>query len=138
MTGITAKYGTWIDQIGVVCRKVNENGTLGDEFTRGPVGGQGGWTSMIRRCDPGRVIGGAFGRTGWYIDEIRARCYTWDRGTRRLDEKDTVKSFSIGKSRSLGGSFNLFACGSKPAKGLRGKHGRYVDSLQIFCNDWDQ
>jgi hypothetical protein len=140
MTGMTAKFGSWIDQIGVVCRKVNENGTLGDEFTRGPVGGQGGSSSTIRRCDPGEVIGGAYGGSGWYIDYIGARCYPWDARSRRLDARDTTpKYFRIGNSPLLGpGSWNWFTCGTKPAKGLRGKHGSYVDSLQFFCNDWNQ
>lgn len=140
MTGITAKYGSWIDQIGLVCRKVNKNGTLGDEFTRGPVGGQGGDISTIERCPAGRVIGGANGRSGWYINRIDAICYPWVRRTRRLNDGDTSPQYLTinGNRFDLTSGLDWFTCGSKPAKGIRGKHGSYIDSLQFICNDWDR
>jgi len=57
LVGLTFKSGSWIDEIGVVCRKVSSStGRLGEEFTRGPVGGAGG-NPRISKCVSGGVIG---------------------------------------------------------------------------------
>jgi hypothetical protein len=36
MIGVYGKTGAWIDQIGIICHKVNSDGTLGDKYTVDP------------------------------------------------------------------------------------------------------
>ena len=56
MVGMIFKAGSWMDAIGIICQSVNpQNGELGSEFTRGPVGGSGG-KARIKRCSNGKVV----------------------------------------------------------------------------------
>lgn len=50
LVGAVYKSGMWLDALGIICQRINpQTGALGDEFTRGPVGGTGG-TARFARC----------------------------------------------------------------------------------------
>ena len=51
LVGAIGNSGSWIDAIGIICQQVNaQTGALGNEFTRGPVGGSGGY-AYTWRCN---------------------------------------------------------------------------------------
>lgn len=133
MVGITAKWGLWIDQLGVMCRTVKSNGQLGEFFTKGPVGGQGGDHSGSSKCRDGYVVTTAFGESGLYVDSFRANCKQWDPATRK-PTGEAVQDVKIANVKSFT-AYNSFSCeGSAVGKALRGKRGSYIDSLQFVCD----
>ena len=91
MIGLMYKSGSWIDQIGVVCRKVDSrSGRLGEEFTRGPKGGAGG-LPKFSKCRPGGVIGSVQdAQWGNFLNHLVLGCYNWDASRKRPGSKQIV------------------------------------------------
>lgn len=139
MTGVYGKTGTWIDQLGITCRTVKSDGTLGDTYTRGPVGGAGG-TSLTRGCPAGWVIGRVESYSGSYINRVSLWCFAWSASSRRLDYAVPKYIGVLGGIAMPGTAFNeAVTCpAEKLAKAFRGKSGSYIDSLQFVCDNWDK
>ena len=146
MVGLIHQSGSWIDAIGVVCRKVNSStGALGEEFTRGPKGGVGG-VAKISKCYSGGVIGSAGAHYGQFVNYLFLGCYQWDAPRKRLGSPQQVKDHDR-QNFAVAGSFcsvfckqsSHFTCPSgKAGKALRGRYGGYVDSTRFVCDDWNQ
>lgn len=143
LVGLYGKTGQWIDQLGITCQKVNANGTLGEEYTRGPIGGTGG-AGKTSRCKAGSAISGMASSTGSFIDKLIAVCCTWSATTRRVDpDPRKCTGAEIGEYGVLG-IFTLVrnalvTCpAGKVGKALRGKHGNYIDSLQFVCDEYNK
>jgi hypothetical protein len=146
MVGLIAKSGSWLDAIGVICRKVNpQNGNLGEEFTRGPKGGSGG-TARITKCPFGAVINSAKVQSGQFVNLFATQCYVWepaskkptrkyrDRRNREVFPRVGEPCFGIGCSYS-----DQFVCPTgKAGKALRGRYGAFIDNLRFVCDDWDK
>lgn len=148
MVGLTFKSGSWIDEMGVVCRKVSSsNGRLGEEYTRGPVGGVGG-DPKISKCMSGGVIGSVIdAQWGQFVNHLVLGCYEWDASRKRpgriqkiapsIDIQVLVKAGS--KCGLLCNFSGRIVCPSgKAGKALRGKYGSYIDSTRFVCDAWDQ
>lgn len=137
MVGVTAKWGSWIDQLGLMCRTVNPDGTLGNFYTKGPVGGQGGRHSGSSQCRDGFVVTAAFGQSSSFVDSFRASCKRWDAAARKPTGVP-VEEVWVANSKPLS-AYNIFACqGTAVGKALRGKYGWYIDSLQFVCDQYNQ
>ena len=147
MVGLMYKSGSWIDEIGVICRKVSAStGRLGEEFTRGPVGGVGG-DPRISKCVPGGVIGSVVdAQWGSFVNHLVLGCYEWDASRKRsgriqkvapsIDIQVLVKAGS--KCGLLCNFSGRIVCPSgKTGKALRGKYGGYIDSTRFVCDAWD-
>jgi hypothetical protein len=154
MIGVTYKSGSWLDALGLICQRVNRDGSLGDQYTRRAVGGSGG-TSRIRRCVDGRVVGGIKVMSGSFVNRLTFYCVPWIASTKRpenftLDDPNVQRGkecrrnscFPIGvlglppfgSTRS-----GVFLCpGSKVGKALRGKYGTYIDSVSFVCDHWNK
>ncbi|MDH5776254.1 MAG: hypothetical protein OEZ57_15220 [Nitrospirota bacterium] len=148
MVGLMYKSGSWLDEIGVICRKVNDRtGSLGEEFTKGPVGGVGG-SPRISKCVPGGVIGSLLdAQWGNFLNHVVLGCYEWDASRKRPGRIQKVApSINIQVLVKAGSKCGLlcnfsgrFVCPSgKAAKALRGKYGGYIDSTRFVCDAWDQ
>jgi len=148
MVGLTYKSGSWIDEIGVVCRKVSSStGRLGEEFTRGPVGGAGG-DPRISKCVSGGVIGSVLDvQWGNFVNHVVLGCYEWDASRKRpgriqkvapsIDIQVLVKAGSqCGLLCNFSG--RIICPSGKAGKALRGKYGSYIDSTRFVCDAWDQ
>jgi hypothetical protein len=141
MVGLYGKVGLWIDQIGVVCRKVNPDGTLGSTYTRGPVGGSGG-SGDRADCPSGSVITVMGSWSGSFMDQVGVECYGWSPGSRRAGGGYTGAA-SLGKVGTIhlpGLTFNqkVNCPAEKVGKAVRGKSGGYIDSLQFVCDDYNK
>ncbi len=148
MVGLTYKSGSWIDEVGVVCRKVSSStGRLGEEFTRGPVGGAGG-DPRISKCVSGGVIGSVLDvQWGNFVNHVVLGCYEWDASRKRpgriqkvapsIDIQVLVKAGSqCGLLCNFSG--RIICPSGKAGKALRGKYGSYIDSTRFVCDAWDQ
>ena len=143
LVGLFGKTGQWIDQLGATCQKVNANGTLGSDFTRGPVGGTGG-AGKNSRCKEGSVISAMSSSTGSFVDKVIARCCVWSAAIRRADEGPSkCTGVQIGEY----GVFGIFTLiwnaevvcpADKVGKAVRGWHAYYIDSLQFVCDEYNK
>jgi hypothetical protein len=136
MVGLMGKWGLWIDSIGVICRKVNQDGTLGASFEVGPRGGPGGSTARTSSCDPANVVQRLETVTSSYAVRIRAICGSWSPGTRvvaRPPDPNPPDDAEVGAYYT--GDRGRLECPTdgQPAKGIRGKHGVYIDSIALVC-----
>jgi hypothetical protein len=148
MVGLMYKSGSWIDAIGVICRKVDaRTGRLGEEFTRGPKGGLGG-TATLSKCRSGGVIGSVEGAFwGNFLNHLVLGCYNWDASRKRPGSKQivapTIKIPILVKAGKKCGLLcqisGRFVCPrGKAGKALRGKYGGYIDSTRFVCDTWDR
>ena len=148
MVGLMSKSGSWMDEIGVICRKVHSGtGRLGEEFTRGPKGGAGG-VPKISKCRSGGVIGSVIdAQWGNFLNHLVLGCYNWDASRKRPGSKQivapTIKIQILVKAGSKCGllckfSGRLVCPRGKAGKALRGKYGGYIDSTRFVCDAWDR
>ena len=143
LVGAMHKSGMWLDGIGIICQRVNSRtGVLEDDFTRGPVGGQGG-RAKLARCGQGRVVQGIKVRSGQYINRISIRCSRWEPSRKapivgRFCNPNSPACLDFGGTMSAPES-DLFLCPQgKVGKALRGKHGSYIDSMKFVCDFWNK
>ena len=148
MVGVTTKSGSWIDALGLICQEVNRDGSLGEDYTRRPVGGSGG-TGRISRCDNGRVVGGFHARSGMFVNGVTMFCPPWDsakkqprnfKSSKDIKNCNTDCAFAGKNGTPFGGhkSDNFFCPGKKVGKALRGKYGSYIDSVSFICDEWNR
>lgn len=142
MTGAMDKFRDWMDQIAVICRTVNSStGVLGEEYTRGPVGGMGGTRDEIQRCRDGFIVTQVNADYGDFVHRLVLRCERWLADTRQPSQSpDRVDTLILGYY-CIGCEHPRqdFRCpGFRVAKALRGRSGIYINSLQMVCDDWDK
>jgi hypothetical protein len=144
LVGSIFKAGSWFDALGIICQRVNpQTGALGDEFTRGPVGGTGG-NARIARCNDGDVAQGVSTRSGQFVNRLVIFCSRWDPSRKAPVFSGSTRCPS-GENRCLGfggtsaGRSDAFFCPSgKVGKAFRGKYGSYTDSARFVCDLWDK
>jgi hypothetical protein len=79
-TGLGAINGTWLEQVQLICRKLNLDGTLGDTaYTPARGGGGGGAGFYSRSCADNQIMSGQV--LGWddgdnWVREMGALCST--------------------------------------------------------------
>jgi len=137
LTGLRGRTGTLVDRVGLLCRFVRADGTLGAETTRDrEVGGTGGGPAS-RSCPPGQVVSGLTVRTGSYVDEVRLLCGTWNAAQRTWSGRTELpQGFGL-RTPSLTSTFKSHLCELRrqPAVGIRGRSGGFVDALGLTCNE---
>jgi hypothetical protein len=145
LVGVIYKSGMWIDAIGIICQQVNsQTGALGNEFTRGPVGGSGGLANT-KRCNQGNVVQGISVRSGQFIERGLFLCSPWipeqkkpvfSTSTRCSEDRCTTH---FGPDTVFYSQLGYFFCPSgKVGKAVRGRHGIYIDSLRFVCDFWNK
>lgn len=142
LVGGVYKSGMWLDALGIICQQVNsQTGALGNEFTRGPVGGVGG-SAKISRCPSGQVVQGIAIRSGQFVDGGTFFCRDWltaqkqpRYSTKSHCEEGTCRSFG---SQSGGYNATFFCPEGKAGKAFRGKYGTYIDTTRFVCDFWDK
>lgn len=141
LVGFSGKWGSWMDSIGIICRKINADGTLGSSFAVGPRGGNGGNEAGSASCEPANVVQLLSPYTGSYINSLGFTCGTWSPATRtvarppaRNDDADVKRVGASGTH--IGSSNSRLECPTdgKPGVGIRGKYGSYVDSIALTCD----
>jgi hypothetical protein len=150
MVGAFGKVGFWITQLGLICQSVNSRtGALGEDFTRGPVGGGGGQEKAPTRCPENHVAVGFRIATGSYVHHIQFLCGLWNAREKRVREEDISFNTSdnpilrlFGAPHNFGsGDFRPAAFGCTPekvGKALRGRHGSSIDSVRFVCDNWNR
>ena len=142
MVGGIYKAGMWLDAIGIICQRVNaQTGALEGEFTRGPVGGNGG-IARIARCHRGNVVQGVRGFSEQFVHGLSLRCSRWDPSKKApvFSEDGRCESDRCTRLGGSGGSpSDTFYCPpGQVGKAFRGRKGIYIDSTRFVCDYWNK
>lgn len=73
--GLHGRAGDHVDRVGLVCRFLRADGTLGDEDFGRTDGGETG-VSFLLTCPDGQAIAGVGGRAGDHVDRLQIVCDT--------------------------------------------------------------
>ncbi len=134
LTGVQGRQGMVVDRIGILCRPVRQDGTLGSETTVGNQVGGGGGNAVAVSCGSGRVVSGLRFFYGTYVDSITIGCRTWHPGTRGMSGSPAFGLKIGGDGHPTPGEVS---CGSdrQPGAGILGRAGSVVDSIGLVCNE---
>jgi hypothetical protein len=134
LTGIRYRAGMSIDAIGLLCRQVLADGSLGSESTVGTLVGGGGGTAGSDSCPAGTVITGGRIHYGTYVDAVSLYCHTWDKATRT--SSGPLQGYA-GTGRVAFSTSASAICEQKsqPMVALRGREASMVDALGFICNE---
>jgi hypothetical protein len=134
LAGIDVFGGGWIDWIVANCVTPGGDGSWQLQWL-GVAAGSAGvmhppYTHWQPQCPEGYAVRGFQGTAGIYLNSISLRCY-------KLTSPSTTNSTmrSTGTAGGSGGTaYGTLTCsGSKPAVGVRGKAGQYIDSFGLIC-----
>ncbi|MFP2933116.1 hypothetical protein ACLESO_49805 [Pyxidicoccus sp. 3LG] len=72
-TGVFGRAGKYIDRMGLTCKQLNSDGSLGGTYNTPSVGGGGGGDFSLG-CTDGEAIVGLGGASGGYVDRLGLIC----------------------------------------------------------------
>jgi hypothetical protein len=136
LTGLRFRAGLLVDAIGIMCRPVLANGTLGPESTSGTlVGGSGGGAGALS-CPAGMVSAGALIRHGSFVDKVSLLCKTWNASSRAVSGSLQNSRETAGNSQALSTN-DSEACEAptQPVNGIRGRANSVVDAIGFICDE---
>jgi hypothetical protein len=133
LTGFRYRAGLVVDAIGLQCRPVNADGSLGAETTVGSLAGGSGGTAGFKSCPVGSVLGRATIYYGTYVDGIRLVCRAWDKSTRSMG----AFTFNTLVGRGMVTNELVVACeaATQPMVAIRGRASGVVDAIGMTCNE---
>ncbi len=136
LIGFTARSGAWLDSVQLICRRIAADGRLGDIYTAGKVGGDGGEQGSPNMCPDGFVGMSLQVENGRYVNGLILGCLRWNAAERKIQDDPRHPSIQVrGGDRATGHA--LTACPNGWAvKGIYGKAGQYVDNVGVVCNDY--
>jgi hypothetical protein len=137
LTGLQYRVGLVVDAVGVLCRPVQANGTLGSQTTVGSLAGGTNGTPNNQSCPTGQVVVGAALVIGSFVDGIHLRCHAWSASGRSFGST-TLKNLYIGLDGPRpGGNIRGNSCeaNTQPAVGIRGRASSVVDAMGFFCDE---
>ncbi|WP_375772380.1 hypothetical protein NR798_16340 [Archangium gephyra] len=128
--GIHGRSGWYIDQLGLVCRYLNYDGTLGAEQSTQALGGTGG-SDFKMVCPEGMAITGFYGTGGSYVDQLGFNCSSptlWN-------QSSEVQYWSGKAGSNVGSSSFTDMCPSRYlATSMNIRYGWHVDQFQGVCS----
>jgi hypothetical protein len=137
LSGVRYRSGMVIDALGLQCRPVLGDGSLGPESAVGALAGGGGGTIAVASCPAGRVVTGLRVRFGSYVSYVIVSCRAWSGGTRTYAASGPVSAVSLGSVLTPSAATTDQACESsrQPAAGLRGRAATFVDAVGLVCDE---
>jgi hypothetical protein len=136
LSGLRYRSGLVIDAIGLQCRPVLSNGSLGPESAVGTLAGGGGGTIAVSSCPSGMVVSGLRIRFGSYVSYVIITCRTWQTGTRTYASSGG-SAVSLGSVLTPSSSTLDQACESsrQPGAGVRGRSASFLDAVGLVCDE---
>jgi hypothetical protein len=139
LTGLRYRYGILIDAIGLLCRPVNADGTLGSQVSVGTMVGGGGGDAYTMSCPSGEVAMGANFNHGTYVTGMMLHCRRWAPATRTYASSAAGGAGHIVNGRGYV-STSRFAeelCErtDQPFVAIRGRAAMFVDAVGFTCNE---
>ena len=137
LTGIRFRSSVLVDAIGILCRPVNANGSLGPETTVGSLSGGGGGTSGSSSCEAGTVAAGAGVGYGTWVSQFAVWCRPWIASSRSFGgSKMTETSARAGTSVTPANWMKEYCeASTQPVRAIRGRSAGFVDAIGVTCNE---
>ena len=133
LTGIRYRRGLLVDGIGIKCRPIRSDGTLGAEVNAGSMAGGSGGTSGSVSCPSGQVVAEESGLSGGVgISKLYFYCYKWVPRTKIVDGAMETTLVVNGSGNTL--TMHKCTSASQPATGIKGRHGAIVDAVGLHCS----
>jgi hypothetical protein len=133
LTGLRFRVGAAVDAIGLLCRPVNANGTLGSQTTVGSMAGGGGGTFGTIACPLNTVVRNGTVFYGSVVDGVRLTCTAWVPDSRSMGAFVRHETFGRTVANSMGQGFCEAL--TQPAIAVRGRAGLVVDALGFTCDE---
>lgn len=137
LTGLRHRSGMVIDAVGLLCRPVLPDGSLGPESAVGAMAGGGGGTIAVASCLSGRVVTGLRVQYGSYVSYVIVSCRPWTAGSHTYNTTATLAAVSLGSVLTPSAATTDEACESsrQPASGIRGRAASFVDAIGLVCDE---
>ena len=133
LTGMRYREGLVVDAVGLLCRAVADDGSLGTESTVGTLVGGGGGSFGSASCPSGTVVRGATLDYGSVLDGVILQCAAWSKATRSFGTVGAVRSFGRQTLSKRGES--VCEASTQPVVAIRGREASVVDALGLICNE---
>lgn len=133
LTGLKVQYGQWLDQIIGKCRAVKiRTGETSGLVLLTQVGKPHAFNSTKEiDCPTNYAVKSFKGTAGSYVHSLVLICKKLEASGRT--GPTSASEISVGPS-GTGTAFGSIACDeAKPAKGIQGKAGEYIDSFGLRC-----
>ncbi|AHG88744.1 hypothetical protein J421_1207 [Gemmatirosa kalamazoonensis] len=132
LTGVRWRTGAVVDGIGIQCSTVRSDGTLGPRTDVGSMAGGNGGTAGRDDCHGGVVAGQNGATAGVSLGSLFFRCFQWSPAARAYTG---AVNYTINVRIGLLISASESQChdGDKPAVGLYGRHGSFIDAVGVIC-----
>lgn len=134
LAGLVFRDGSLVDAVGIICRPVLANGSLGPASTVGSLAGGTNGTAGSETCAPGRAVTQAGIRHGSYVNSILLFCRNWDPATRTVTGLERALNF-IGTPSGGTNDFQKCESNRQPANGIRGRAAGLVDAIGFICDE---
>ncbi|AHG88745.1 hypothetical protein J421_1208 [Gemmatirosa kalamazoonensis] len=138
LTGLRYRTGLVVDAVGILCRPVNADGSLGPESTVGTISGGTGGTTGTVSCPAGKVIVLADLSYGSYVSYMALECAPWSASLRKFTlTASTGTGLYVGAVLTPHTGEGREQCESsrQPASGIRGRAAAFVDALGLVCDE---
>ncbi|PRQ06318.1 hypothetical protein [Enhygromyxa salina] len=126
--GIYGRSGIYIDQLGLTCAYLMDNGSLGPTYDTGTLGGQGGGSFRLI-CPLGQAIVGFHGGSGTLVDRLGLYCS----GVANWRSHGSVEYVTSAAGGGGGGSFADLCPSDYVGARINVRTGIYVDRQELLC-----
>ena len=135
VTGLRYREGFVVDAVGLLCRTVSADGSLGTESSYGTLAGGGGGTSGSISCPAGAVLGGVTVAYGTYVDGIRLLCRAWTKSTRTMGDYRHPSDVDVGSIYNKTTAKTECESRLQPVVAIRGRENTVVDAFGVTCDE---
>lgn len=135
VTGLRYREGFLVDAVGLLCRAVAADGSLGTESSYGTMAGGGGGTSGSLSCPAGSVLGGVIVAYGTYVDGIRLLCRAWSKTTRQMGDYRYAADIDVASIYNKTTAKTECESRLQPVVAIRGRENTVVDAFGVTCDE---
>jgi hypothetical protein len=132
LTGVRWRTGAFVDGIGIQCSPIRADGTLGDRVNVGEMAGGNGGTAGQDNCHGGVIAGQNGATAGVSLGSLFFRCFTWNPQARAYTGAEN-SSINVRIGLLISASERQCQDGDKPAIGIHGRHGSFIDAVGLKC-----
>ena len=133
LAGLQGRFGDFIDSVKAVCVRLDAIGDAVETTVQSAHGGSGGTTGYDLRCPRGWAVTGLRGRSGFFVDRLQLVCAPVQLDGTALVSADHADQFKAGGSG--GSAFTLHCGGTRPARGINGGAGSFLDRIGLGCEN---
>lgn len=135
LTGLRARADAFVFALGITCRAVLPDGSLGPENVVGEMAGGTSGAPVAAGCATGQVLAGAEVRAVTYVQSIALHCSDWDSAKRRVISRER-QTIQIGQP-AAGTAQHRTRCefDSQPMIGIWGRAQSLVDAVGFICDE---